>query len=353
MSDQHIEISCPLPQSATDIIRLAHGGGGQLMHNLLQEVFLPAFSNSTLQALQDSAVLPAQEGRLAMTTDSYVIHPLIFPGGDIGSLAVHGTINDLAMVGARPRYLSAGFILEEGLSIATLKQVVDSMAAAAQACGVQIVCGDTKVVDQGKGDQMFINTTGIGIIPASLDIGPHRITPGDRILLSGDVGAHGIAVLSVREGLTFSGDIMSDSAPLHDVVADLLAQEVTLHAMRDLTRGGLAGALLELAAAAHVDMTLMESLIPVSEAVRGACELLGLDAFYVANEGRCVFFLPPADVDKALAILARYTSSERAAVIGEVEPLSSESHPQVILHTPYHTRRIFDAPSGEQLPRIC
>jgi hydrogenase expression/formation protein HypE len=350
---QNMEIHCPLPLAADDTIRLAHGGGGHLMQTLIHEIFLQAFSNPFLNSLQDSAVLPVQVGRLAMTTDSYVVRPLFFPGGDIGSLAVHGTLNDLAMMGAKPLYLSAGFILEEGLPINTLKQVVSSMAKAAQACDVHIVCGDTKVVDRGKGDQMFINTTGLGIIPSSLDIGPHLITPGDRMIVSGDLGTHGMAVLSVREGLTFSGDIVSDSAPLYELVADLIAQGISIHCLRDLTRGGLASALNELATTAQVKMTIDESQIPVSETVRGACEILGLDPLYVANEGRCILFLPSADVEKALSILQNHAISTRAAEIGMVLPLSSNHVPQVILRTPYHTHRILDLLSGEQLPRIC
>jgi len=351
--NQNIEIQCPLPLAGDATIRLAHGGGGHLMQSLIHEIFLQNFSNHFLNSLQDSAVLPAQEGRLAMTTDSYVVRPLFFPGGDIGSLAVHGTINDLAMIGATPRYLSAGFILEEGLPMATLKHVVHSMAKAAQDCGVHIVCGDTKVVDRGKGDQIFINTTGLGVIRSSLDIGPDRITPGDRMIVSGDLGRHGMAVLSVREGLAFSGNIISDSAPLHRVVADLIEHDISIHCMRDLTRGGLASALNELATTARVRMTVNESRVVVNESVRGACEILGLDPLYVANEGRFVLFLPPPDAGKALSILKNHPFSKHAAEIGEVLPLSSHHTPQVILQTPYGTHRILDLLSGEQLPRIC
>ena len=324
------------------------------MQQLIQEIFLEAFSNSYLNTLQDSAVLPAQDGRLAMTTDSYVVQPLFFPGGDIGSLAVHGTINDLAMMGASPRYLSAGFILEEGLPITTLKQVVSSMAKTAQDCGVQIVCGDTKVVDRGKGDQIFINTTGLGVIPQSVDIGPHRLTPGDRIIVSGDLGAHGMAVLSQRQGLEFSGNLRSDSAPLHTVIADLLNHHITIHCLRDLTRGGLASALNELATAGPRTMTIEESRIPIGEPVRGACEILGLDPLYVANEGRFVMFLPPEDVDKALSLLHQHAVSQEAAVIGEIGVTpSTPNQTLVTLQTRYGTHRILDLLSGEQLPRIC
>ncbi|MDH5564692.1 MAG: hydrogenase expression/formation protein HypE [Nitrospirota bacterium] len=345
---------CPLPLASDETIRLAHGGGGRLMQQLIHEIFLKAFSNSYLNALQDSAVLPAQDGRLAMTTDSYVVQPLFFPGGDIGSLAVHGTINDLAMMGASPRYLSAGFILEEGLSIATLKQVVSSMAKTAQDCGVKIVCGDTKVVDRGKGDQIFINTTGLGVIPESVDIGPHRLTPGDRIIVSGDLGAHGMAVLSQREGLEFSGNLISDSAPLHTVIADLLNHHVAIHCLRDLTRGGLASALNELATAGPFTMTIEESRIPISEPVRGACEILGLDPLYVANEGRFVMFLPPEDVDRAISLLHQHAVSQEAVAIGEIGGTpSTPTQALVTLQTRYGTHRILDLLSGEQLPRIC
>lgn len=345
---------CPLPLASDETIRLAHGGGGRLMQQLIHEIFLEAFSNSYLNALQDSAVLPAQDGRLAMTTDSYVVQPLFFPGGDIGSLAVHGTINDLAMMGASPRYLSAGFILEEGLPIATLKQVVLSMAKTAQDCGVHIVCGDTKVVDRGKGDQIFINTTGLGVIPQSVDIGPHRLTPGDRIIVSGDLGAHGMAVLSQREGLEFSGNLRSDSAPLHTVIADLLNHHIAIHCLRDLTRGGLASALNELATAGPCTMTIEESRIPISEPVRGACEILGLDPLYVANEGRFVMFLPPENVDEALSLLHQHAVSQEAVAIGEIGGTPSTPDPALVtLQTRYGTHRILDLLSGEQLPRIC
>ena len=352
--DSSFPSQCSLPLTSDETIRLAHGGGGRLMQQLIHEIFLEAFSNSYLNTLQDSAVLPAQDGRLAITTDSYVVQPLFFPGGDIGSLAVHGTINDLAMMGASPRYLSAGFILEEGLPIATLKQVVSSMAKTARDCGVQIVCGDTKVVDRGKGDQIFINTTGLGVIPSSIDIGPHRLTPGDRIIVSGNLGAHGMAVLSQREGLEFSGNLFSDCAPLHSVIADLLNHGVSIHCLRDLTRGGLASALNELATAGPFTMTIKESCIPVSDPVRGACEVLGLDPLYVANEGRFVMFLPPKNADKALSLLHQHSVSQEAVDVGEIGVTESTPHQALVtLQTRYGTHRILDLLSGEQLPRIC
>lgn len=350
----NLQFECPNPVSRYDTVRMAHGGGGRLMQELIHDIFLRAFENQHLITLNDSAILPPPSGRLAFTTDSYVIRPLFFPGGDIGSLAVHGTVNDLAMSGARPHYLSAGFILEEGLEISTLQRVADSMAKAARACGVQIVCGDTKVVDRGKGDLIFINTAGIGIVPSGVDIGPHRIQSGDRIIVSGDLGSHGIAVLSVRESLSFSGDMASDSAPLHEVVADLIKERITIHCLRDLTRGGLTSALHELAQASNTQMTIEESNIPINDSVRGACELLGLDPLYVANEGRFIMFLPAQEVNRALTILRKHTVSQAAMDIGEVQPpQSSRPNFPVVLQTPIGTSRILDLLSGEQLPRIC
>lgn len=350
--DSDFNLQCPLPSQA-DTIRLAHGGGGRLMQSLIQDIFLKAFSNPYLSQLHDSAVVPIEGHRIAVTTDSYVVRPLFFPGGDIGSMAVHGTINDLAMSGATPRYLTAGFILEEGLPIETLQRVVTSMADAAQKAGVSIVCGDTKVVDRGKGDQIFINTTGVGQVPEGIDIGPHRIEAGDRILVSGDVGTHGIAVMSVREGLSFASGVVSDSTPLHQVVADLLQQGVSIHCMRDLTRGGLASALNELAESSNQKIHIDESRIPVQEPVRGACEVLGLDPLYVANEGRFVMFVPASDTDKALSVLHKHSISTLAIDIGEVLSCPKLHSPPVTLQTVVGTHRILDLLSGEQLPRIC
>ncbi len=323
------------------------------MQSLIQDIFLKAFSNSILSQLHDSAVVPIEGHRIAITTDSYVVRPLFFPGGNIGSMAVHGTINDLAMSGATPLFLTAGFILEEGLPIETLQRVVTSMAEAAQKAGVSIVCGDTKVVDRGKGDQIFINTTGVGQVPEGIEIGPQHIKPGDHILVSGDVGSHGIAVMSVREGLTFASRIASDSAPLHRVVADLLQEGLSIHCMRDLTRGGLASALNELAESSTQKMMIDESRIPVQEPVRGACEVLGLDPLYVANEGRCVLFVPASESDKALSVLHKHSVSELAMNIGEVLFAPTPHSLPVTLQTVVGTHRILDLLSGEQLPRIC
>ncbi|MBM4125896.1 MAG: hydrogenase expression/formation protein HypE [Nitrospira sp.] len=348
--NKSFEPSCPLPSSDKKTVQLAHGGGGRLMQELIQDIFVRAFHNPLLAPMHDGATWPVEKGTLAFTTDSYVVRPLFFPGGDIGSLAVHGTINDLAMCGAKPLYLSAGFILEEGLSLDVLQQVVNSMAKAAQAAGVSIVTGDTKVVDRGKGDGIFINTAGVGLVPSGVRIAPTLIQPGDAILVSGDLGSHGVAVLSVREGLTFAGNVESDSAPLHEVVGDLMGSGVDLHCMRDLTRGGLASALNELATAAKVGMSIDESAVPVLEPVRGACELLGLDPLYVANEGRFVAMVPESQAETALAVMRRHAVSSKAARIGVV---TGRHAPPVILQTVLGTHRILDLLSGEQLPRIC
>ena len=350
MSKQELQVQCPLPRAAHDQILLAHGGGGRLMHELIRDTFMRAFDNPLLAQGHDGAVCSLEEGRLAFTTDSYVVRPLFFPGGDIGSLAVYGTVNDLAMCGAKPLYLSTGFILEEGLPHETLERVVTSMAEAARASGVQLVTGDTKVVDKGKGDGIFINTAGIGIVPHGVSVGPQAVHPGDRILVSGDLGAHGIAVLSVREGLSFSGNIESDSAPLNAVVEDLLFSGIKVSCLRDLTRGGLASALNEIASAANVGMLIKEEQILVRDSVRGACEIMGLDPLYVANEGRFVVFVPAQQVNEALAVLRRHEVCRNATEIGEV---TGHEEALVVLRTPFNTNRILDLLSGEQLPRIC
>lgn len=344
-----LQWTCPVPASSATI-QLAHGGGGRLMQNLIRDVFIRSFGHSLSSNLHDGATGFVREGTLAFTTDSYVVRPLFFPGGDIGSLAVHGTVNDLAMCGAKPLWLSAGFILEEGLAIETLQQVVDSMAQAARNVGTSIVTGDTKVVDRGKGDGIFINTTGIGIVPSGITIGPQRVVPGDAILVSGDLGAHGVAVLSTREGLSFAGNIASDSAPLHGVVTDLIESGVDIHCLRDLTRGGLASALNEIASAARLTLSVDEQAIPVRNEVQGACEVLGLDPLYVANEGRFVAFMPEAEADRALAVMRNHGVAMSAARVGEVEGRDSST---VVLKTVLGTHRILDLLSGEQLPRIC
>jgi len=343
-------LTCPVPLPAGDRIQLAHGGGGKLTNQLIDRVFLPAFSNPALEARHDGAVVTVGGARLAFTTDGYVVRPLIFPGGNIGDLAVNGTVNDLAMCGARPQYLSAAFILEEGLEMETLRTVVASMRKAAEAAGVELVTGDTKVVDRGSADRMFIVTAGVGAIECGRAIGPQAVEPGDAVIVSGDLGAHGIAVLSVREGLEFEAEIESDTAPLWAPVEALFAADVEVHCLRDLTRGGLASALNEIASARGVGIAIEELAIPVRPAVRAACELLGLDPLYVANEGRFVAFVPARDAGRAVDVLRAMLVTSGAAVAGRV----TEAEPgTVVLESRIGGRRVVDMLSGEQLPRIC
>ena len=342
--------ACPIPISQYPRVLLAHGGGGKLMRDLLEKMFFSAFGPAPAEGRHDAAVLSFPPGRLAFTTDSYVVRPLLFPGGDIGSMAVHGTVNDLAMSGARPLWLSAAFILEEGLPMETLWRVVSSMRDAAGRCGVPIVTGDTKVVDKGKGDGLFINTAGIGVVEHALSIAPASVRTGDAVLVSGDVGRHGMAIMSVREGLEFQGRIESDSAPVSDLVQKLLAAGVEIHCLRDLTRGGLASALNEIAEAAGRRIMIDETAVPVREDVHAACELLGLDPLQVACEGRFVAFVPGKDADRALSLMRTTEGGDGAARIGAVE----EGHPPlVVLKSAIGASRILDMPSGEQLPRIC
>lgn len=320
------------------------------MHQLIDQLFLTAFGTESRQQ-HDAATLQLNGDRIAFTTDSYVVQPLIFPGGDIGSLAINGTVNDLAMAGAKPLYLSVGFILEEGLSMATLWQIVQSMQKAAQKAQVAIVTGDTKVVERGKGDGIFINTAGIGIVEHDRTIHPSAIQSGDVAIVSGDLGRHGIAIMATREGLEFETTIESDCAPLHEIVADLLAADLDLHCLRDLTRGGLASTLNELAIASQLGIHLDETQIPICEEVKGACELLGFDPLYVANEGRFVAILPEDEASKAIDILHRYVGlGDQAAIFGRVTANNSSL---VTMRNPIGTTRILDLLSGQQLPRIC
>jgi len=342
--------SCPLPIRQYPRVLIAHGGGGKLMHQLLENVFGKAFSNPLLDQRHDSAQFNVPPGKLAMTTDSYVVRPLFFPGGDIGSLAVHGTVNDLAMSGARSLYLSVGFIIEEGLPMETLWKVVCSMRDAAQRCGVQIITGDTKVVDKGKGDGLFINTSGIGVVEHSLNIAPQSVQPGDAVIISGDVGRHAMAIMSVREGLQFESRIESDSAPVHEPVLALLQADVSIHCLRDLTRGGLASALNEIAEAAGVKIAIEQKAVPVREDVHAACEILGLDPLHVANEGRFVAFVAAKDAERSVQLLRQHEVSADAALAGKV---IDRAAPLVTLRSAIGASRILDMPSGEQLPRIC
>lgn len=344
-------LQCPIPISDYPQVLLAHGGGGRLTQMLIERMFAPAFSNLGLEPLHDGAILEVGSSRLAFSTDSYVISPRFFPGGDIGSLAVHGTVNDLAMCGAQPVALSAAVILEEGLAMEELWQVVRSLQAAAQAVGVPVVTGDTKVVDRGKGDGLYINTTGLGLISAGVAISPKRARPGDVVLISGSIAEHGIAIMSVREGLEFETAILSDSAPLHDLVAALLAAGGdSVHVLRDPTRGGVASALNEIAQQAQAGIRLVEKDIPLREDVAGACEILGFDPLYVANEGKCLAIVAPESAETVLAAMRAHPRGRGAAAIGMVVA----EHPgRVFMRSRIGGMRVVDMLSGEQLPRIC
>jgi hydrogenase expression/formation protein HypE len=342
--------TCPAPAAAHETVLLGHGSGGRLSGELLRDVFYPLFSNPVLDREDDQAVLEVGSGRIAFTTDSFVVNPLFFPGGDIGSLAVHGTVNDLAMGGARPLYLSAGFIIEEGLPIETLKRIAASMAAAARAAGVTIVTGDTKVVEKGKGDGLFINTTGIGTVPAGVSLSANQARPGDLVILSGPIGDHGIAIMASREGLEFETTIQSDSAPLHELVADMLSVPAAIRCLRDPTRGGLSSTLNEIAAKSRVSIAIEESKIELRDEVRGACELLGLDPLYVANEGKLVAIVAPEGAGAVLAAMQRNPRGERARIIGVVGNRHAGS---VTMRTAFGSTRIVDLLAGDQLPRIC
>jgi hydrogenase expression/formation protein HypE len=343
--------ACPFPIKNYPQVLLAHGGGGKLMHQLISKLFLPAFRNSLLDSQHDASVFEIGEHRLAFTTDSYVVRPLFFPGGDVGSLAVHGTVNDLAMAGARPLYLSAAFIIEEGLPMETLWKVVSSMQAAARNAGVEIITGDTKVVDKGKGDSLFINTAGVGVVEHRLKIAPQSVLPGDAILVNGDLGRHGMAIMAVREGLEFESSIESDSAPLAVPVLELLRTGIEIHCLRDLTRGGLTSVLNEISEGANYSIAVEEKWIPVREDVRAACEILGLDPLQVACEGRFAAFVPAQDEERALEILrAHAANGSKPSRIGRV---TDQRSAKVLLRSAIGAQRILDMSSGEQLPRIC
>ena len=340
--------NCPTSATAGDMIEIAHGGGGLMTRRLIDQLFRPAFADSPDDLTHDGAVLDIAGTRLAFTTDSYVVRPLFFPGGDIGSLAVNGTVNDLAMCGAKPLYLSAGLVLEEGFAIDDLRRVVISMRDAAQAAGVRLVTGDTKVVERGKGDGLYINTSGVGLLSTPLPISPQRVSPGDVVILSGDIGRHGIAIMAAREGLGFETTITSDCAPLVTPVRQLIEGGAELHCLRDLTRGGLATALIEIAEVAKVAIRLEETAISVSDPVRGACEILGLDPLYVANEGRFVALVPANAAEQTVGILRRFDVD--AAVIGCVK---AQASPGTVCVNSIGGTRALDMLTGEQLPRIC
>ena len=347
---KNFRVQCPVPLDDSEHIQLAHGGGGRRMHELLEGLLLPSFSNQMLLERHDGATLSIAGARVAFTTDSYVVKPLFFPGGDIGTLAVNGTVNDLAMCGARPLYLSSAFILEEGLPMELLRRVVESMRITAAQAGVQLVTGDTKVVDKGKGDGIFVNTAGIGVVEHDLTIAPSAVRPGDAILLSGDLGRHGMAILAMREGLVFDTTIESDCASLWEPIEPLLNARIEIHCLRDLTRGGLSSGLIEIAETAQVRMSIEEKLVPVREDVTGACELLGLDPLYLANEGRFVAFVPEHQTTHALDILSRHAVTREASRIGQVQ---GKPAGMVTIKSRFGTERVLDMLSGEQLPRIC
>jgi hydrogenase expression/formation protein HypE len=341
---------CPLPLRDHPNIIMGHGGGGKLSAELVEHLFLPAFAEAGAVDMGDAALITVGGMRLAYSTDSFVVRPLFFPGGNIGELAVNGTVNDIAMRGAQPLFLSAGFILEEGMSLDRLAAIAGSMGAAARRAGVKLVAGDTKVVDRGHGDGVYINTSGFGIIPEGVDIGPMRAQPGDVIIVSGTIGDHGIAILSVREGLEFGAPIKSDTAPLNGLVADMLDETRTIHVLRDPTRGGVASALNEIARASQVGIVIDERKLPVQDAVRAACELLGMDPIYVANEGKLIAIVPPADADRLLARMRAHPQGRQAAIIGHV----TADHPGIVAaRTGIGGTRIVDMMVGEQLPRIC
>jgi len=343
-------LTCPVLSAAHDTILLGHGSGGRLSAELIRDIFLPAFGNEVLSRLDDQAVVDINGSRLAFSTDSFVVKPLFFPGGDIGSLAVHGTVNDLAMGGARPLFLSVAFILEEGLPVDTLRRIVASLRNAARACGVQVVTGDTKVVEKGSGDGLFINTTGLGLVAQEVTLSANQARPGDRVLLSGSIGEHGIAILAQREELEFSSKIVSDSAPLHTLVADMLQVSGAIRCLRDPTRGGLASTLNEIAIQSHVGIQVEERAIPVSEGVKGACELLGLDPLYVANEGKLVAIVAPESADELLQVMHRHPLGKMAQIIGTVQSVNPGL---VTMRTTLGTTRLVDMLVGDQLPRIC
>ncbi|MDI1291357.1 MAG: hydrogenase expression/formation protein HypE [Methylobacter sp.] len=345
-----LKLNCPLPLQYEQIV-MAHGGGGRLMQQLLDRIIQPVFSNPLLNQKHDSAVLTVNGSKLAFTTDSYVVKPLFFSGGDIGKMAVCGTLNDLAMSGALPLYLSCALIIEEGFAIKDLQRIVESMQHTAQQAGVLIVTGDTKVVDHGSGDGVYINTAGIGIIDANVNVSPADIRVGDSIIINSDIARHGIAIMLEREGMNFDSNIASDCADLSGLVQDLLKADIEIHCMRDLTRGGLASGLIELAASSYHAIEIDETALPIHQDVSSACEILGFDPLYIANEGCFALFVPQAQAAQTLSVLHRHPLGKQACQIGTVTATHSKG--SVTLKTAMGISRVLDLLSGEQLPRIC
>jgi hydrogenase expression/formation protein HypE len=352
MSDEGTRFTpaCPTPPPEGERLLLAHGEGARLSRRLIRELLLAAFDNEFLRPLADGATLPAIEGGTVLSTDSYVVSPLFFPGGDIGKLAVHGTVNDLAVCGADPLYLTLALIAEEGLPLDTLRRAVLSVRDAARDCGVRVVTGDTKVVPRGAADGLFVNTTGLGRLRPGVELGAHRVRPGDRVLVSGTLGDHGIAVLSAREGLGLEGDLASDTAPLHCLVASMLNAGIDVRFLRDATRGGVSAVLHELAEGAGVEVVIDEAALPLSEPVRGACEILGLDPLHVANEGKLVAVVAASDAERALARMRAHPLGGRAAVIGQV---ADRGAGEVLVRGALGALRVLVEPTGAPLPRIC
>jgi hydrogenase expression/formation protein HypE len=342
--------TCPVPLRDTPNVVMGHGGGGAMSGELIEHLFLPAYGSASSGGLSDSAVVPVGGARIAFSTDSFVVKPMFFPGGSIGDLAVNGTVNDLAMSGATPLYLSTAFILQEGTPLASVARIAEALGEAARAAGVQLVTGDTKVVDNGSGDGVFVNTAGVGIVADGVDIGPQRATAGDAVLISGDIGVHGIAVMSVREGMEFDTTVTSDTAPLHGLVAAMLATGSDVHVLRDPTRGGVSASLNEIARTAHVGIDLVERDLPIPQSVTDACSLLGLDPLQVANEGKLLAFVPSTDAARVLDTMRAHPYGSGARRIGTCVP----DHPgMVVARTALGGTRVVNMPIGEQLPRIC
>lgn len=342
--------TCPMPLRSYPNIVLGHGGGGKLSAELVEHLFLPAFRNEQLANLGDAAVFQAPGQRWAISTDSFVIRPLFFPGGNIGELAINGTVNDISMSGAQPLYLTVGFIIEEGLPLGMLGRIVDSMAAAAEKAGVVVIAGDTKVVDKGHGDGVFINTSGVGLVPDGLAIGPDKARPGDLVILSGTIGDHGMAIMSVREGLEFEAPIVSDTAALNGLIAAMLSVAPDIHVLRDPTRGGVASSLNEIAQSSNVGIVLNENKIPVNPAVKAACELLGMDPIFVANEGKLLAIVPAEAASAVVEVMQNHELGRESAVIGHVV---SEHPGLLVAKTGIGGTRVISMQIGEQLPRIC